>query len=70
MKKSLLFEIECGETTCSDGDKFCKYCHYNAKGSGTCFLFGKIFDEGGWLMRHPDCVKLSTTIHKITKGAK
>jgi hypothetical protein len=28
-----------------------------ATGGGVCHLFGRVFDETGWVARHKDCIK-------------
>jgi hypothetical protein len=58
MKYNIEFQIRCGKTTCaSKPGKFCAMLNVNMSGSGTCHLFGKVFDRGGWLVRHPGCLK-------------
>ena len=58
MKKLIFVEIECGEKTCaSEPGRFCQFFISSMNGKDSCFLFGRVFDEDGWIMRHKDCLK-------------
>jgi|WetSurMetagenome_2_1015567.scaffolds.fasta_scaffold01544_18 hypothetical protein len=60
MKFSITFDIECGETTCaSKPGEFCRFFANDLRGGGRCYLFGGLFDEDGWIQRHPDCLEMA-----------
>jgi len=61
MKCTIELDIECGKTTCAvKPGKFCHLLNLTMKGSGTCFLFGPVFDDNsGWIQRHKDCLKIA-----------
>lgn len=62
MKHILQFQIECGAMTCAaEPGKFCHFLSPGVTGDGTCYFFGKVYDdESGWIQRHPECMKLAT----------
>ena len=46
-------KINCGEKTCaSSPGLFCRFCNLREI---SCQLFGKLFEEDNWIMRHPNC---------------
>lgn len=60
-------EFECGETTCaSEPGKFCRFLRVGWQGESICDLFHdnggptKLFDEGGWVQRCSECMKLGS----------
>lgn len=61
MERQIIFDIECGETTCaSEPGEFCRFLQYNPFGDdGSCYFFGKVFDKDGWIQRHPECLKMT-----------
>jgi len=57
MKYRLSFEIECGSKTCAlSPGKFCKFLKSAGNGKCTCYFFGTLFDQYGWIQRHKDCL--------------
>ena len=64
MRREIKFDIECGETTCaSEPGKFCRFCKWKLNGDGTCYFFGKLFeDENGCLARHKDCIAMAEEV--------
>jgi hypothetical protein len=58
MNYTIPIKIECGEKTCaSEPGKFCNMLTLNVHGGGDCHLFGRVFDEYGWVMRHKKCIE-------------
>jgi hypothetical protein len=51
-------QIECGEKTCaSKPGKFCHLFNGSLGGRDTCFLFGGLYDDSGWIQRDPKCIE-------------
>jgi len=60
LKKKLTFTIECGEKTCASvPGKFCQFFKASLNGKNSCYLFGPVFDNDGWIQRHDECLKLT-----------
>jgi hypothetical protein len=60
MKATIIFDIECGAKTCaSEPGKFCRFLRAQLNGNCSCHLFGKLFDDSGWVQRHPDCLNIA-----------
>lgn len=52
------FTAQCGETTCaSEPGRFCRFLQVHPIRDGNCELFGKVFEEGGWIQRHRHCLR-------------
>jgi hypothetical protein len=63
MKVAISFEFECGAKTCAIRvGEFCRFFSNDLKGGGMCYLFGEVFDENGWIQRHPECLKQSKVL--------
>jgi hypothetical protein len=60
MKARLVFEIVCGKKTCARvPGEFCRFFRPSLNSAGNCYLFGKLFDEDGWVQRHKECLELA-----------
>jgi len=60
MKARLEFMIECGERSCAyEKGKFCRFFRGSFGYVNYCYIFGRLFDEDGWVQRHPDCIELA-----------
>jgi len=58
MKQYIEIVIECGKKTCaSKPGRFCKMFSVDIRGGGNCFLFGRLYEEDGWIMRHRLCLQ-------------
>lgn len=61
----LEFEIECGEKTCAvEKGKFCRFFRAHFGGKESCYLFGRVFDENGWIQRHPMCLEIGKEVRE------
>lgn len=74
MKRELIVEIDCGDTTCaSEPGKFCRFMGTSKFGSiFHCMLFRdltvwrgpdevRLEEKDGWLQRCPQCLELEKT---------
>ena len=65
MKKTIFFEIECGETTCaSSPGVYCPMLRITINGKDRCRLFGRVYEnEDAYIVRHKKCLELAKDIY-------